>query len=91
MSDAVLLATGDAHVQSYVRSFDVLEIDLVLWNEVRRVVRAEGVQELRDIGTWECDGIARFSPLDSGERLGYAVVDTDGRATLQFNATRLVL
>lgn len=91
MSAEVVLSTGDAHVTHFSRRFDTLEIELVLWDERTKTVRATGVAELHDIGTWECDGIVRCPALDDGERLGYAVVDTDDNETLRFNALGIQL
>lgn len=85
------MSTGDAHVAGYAVRFDLLSIELVLWDESRRVVEAWGVSELHDSGTWECDGIVRYHALDDGTRLGYAIVDTDDQRTLCFNASSLKL
>lgn len=87
----VLAATGDAHVVRYRRTFDTLEIEIELWNEESRMIRALGVGVLHDSGTWECDGVVRFPELDDGDLVGYAVVDTEDVATLRFNARELHL
>jgi hypothetical protein len=91
VTSGVVLATGDAHVLEYRRTFDALEIAIVLWDESVRRIRAEGVVEVRDTGTWECDGLIRYPDLDGEDVLGYAIVDTDDMPTLIFNARNLVL
>jgi hypothetical protein len=66
-------------------------IRLQLWDESTRVVKAQGVSELHDTGTWECDALVRHPALDGDARVGYAIVDTEGHPTLTFAATDLDL
>jgi hypothetical protein len=87
----VILTTGDANVLEYTRTFEELVIRLQLWDESTRVIRARGVTELHDTGTWECDALVRHPALDGEDRSGYAVVDTEGHPTLTFAATDLDL
>ena len=84
-----VLVTGDGHVQEYRRSFDVLDITVALWDETVTTIRAEGVGQLYDQGTWECDALVRYPVLDDGDLRGYAVIDTDGTPTLTFAAREL--
>lgn len=86
-----VLVTGDAHVQEYSRTFDGLEIHVVLWDETVRRIRALDVGVLHDIGTWECDALVRYPSLDEGDRQGYAIIDTDGIPTLTFAAGEIDL
>jgi len=87
----VILATGDANVLDYTRTFEELVIRLQLWDESTRVITARGVTELHDTGTWECDALVRHAALDGDDRSGYAIVDTEGNPTLTFAATGLDL
>jgi hypothetical protein len=89
--DDVLLATGDATVSSYTVRFDSLDIDLKLWDETTRRVRATGVSYLTDVGSWECDGIVRLPELDSEDGEGFGIVSTEGEATLKFRAKAIDL
>jgi hypothetical protein len=87
----VVLATGDANVVDYTRTFDELVIRLQLWDESIREIKARGVTELHDTGTWESDALVRHPALDGDEQSGYAIVDTDGTPTLTFAAAELDL
>ena len=82
----VVLATGDAHVAAYERTFDRLVVRLVMWDESEKEVVATGVGRLQDAGTWECDAVVRDPSFDDDDRIGYAVIDTEGNRTLQFSA-----
>ena len=86
----VLLVTGDSTVRRYTRTFDSLEVELTMWDESAKTLRAEGVTRLEDDGTHECDGVVRVPELDRlDEGLGYGIVDTDGNVTLRFRAHQL--
>lgn len=86
-----VLVTGDAHVRESTRRFDELSITVVLWDESVKTVQARGVGVSHDMGTWECDAVVRYPPLDDPdtERLGYALIDTDGTPTLTFSASEI--
>ena len=86
----VVLATGDAHVAAYERTFDRLTVRLVLWDESDKELVATGVGSLQDTGTWECDALVRDPDFDDDDgRVGYAVIDTEGNRTLRFSASNL--
>ena len=83
----VLRATGDATLDGYRVMFDRLVLALRLWDESEQELVAEGVNLLVDEGTHEVDGIVRVPELDASDgRLGYGLIDTDGRLTLRFRA-----
>ena len=83
----VVLSTPDATVRRYTRTFDSLEVELTMWDESEKTLRAEGVSCLEDDGTHECDGLIRVPELDRpDEGLGYGIVDTEGNVTLRFRA-----
>ena len=86
-----LLATGDATLRRYERTFERLTLELQMWDETTRVITALGVTKLVDTGTWEVDGIVRVPELDEGELFGYGIIDTEGNLTLQFTALQLDL
>jgi hypothetical protein len=86
-----LLATGDATLQRYERTFERLTLELQMWDETTKVITASGVTKLVDTGTWEVDGIVRVPEFDDGELSGYGIVDTEGNLTLQFTALELDL
>ena len=87
----VLLATGDATLRRYERTFDTLTIELTMWDERIKIITARGVSMLNDIGTWEVDGIVRVAALDDGTRRGVGLVDTERNITLQFRCEELDL
>lgn len=82
----LIISTGDAHVDSYTRTFDRLELRMTMWDDSSRRVLATGVVELHDSGTWDCDGIIRIPDLDADGLQGFGIVDTDGVVTLSFSA-----
>ncbi|MFG1606761.1 hypothetical protein [Actinoplanes sp. NPDC049265] len=87
--DGVVLATGDATMKSYVRTFDTLTIELTLWNEKTQRIEATGVTRLEDDGTWEAEALIRLPALDGPGREGFAVIDVEDNPTLRFAATGL--
>lgn len=86
-----MLATGDAYVKEYRRTFEELVIVVLLWDESIREIRARDLGELHDTGTYECDALVRRPELDGDGRTGYAVIDAEGNATLTFSARELDL
>jgi hypothetical protein len=62
-TDDVLLATGDATLRRYERTFDRLTIELTMWDESVKTITAAGVTWLQDTGTWEVDGLVRVPAL----------------------------
>jgi hypothetical protein len=83
----VVLLLPDATVRQYTRTFDSLVIELTLWDESDKTLRAEGVTRLEDDGTHECDALVRAPELDGpDETLGYGIADLEGNATLRFIA-----
>ena len=50
-------------LRRYVRSFDELTLELVLWDESTRNLVATGVTFLEARGTWEVDALVRLSDL----------------------------
>ena len=86
----VVLSLPDATVRHYTRSFDSLAIELKLWDETARALRAEGVSRLEDDGTHECDALVRVLELDGdNEALGYEIADVEGKITMRFRARRI--
>jgi hypothetical protein len=90
-SGDVLLATGDATLRRYERTFDTLTLELTMWDESTKVITARGVSLLEDAGTWEVDGIVRIPALDEGARQGFGLVDTERKVTLRFRCEALDL
>jgi hypothetical protein len=86
----VILSLPDATVRQYTRSLESLVIELTLWDESHRTLRAEGVTRLEDDGTHECDALVRLPELDGPvDTYGYGIADVEGNVTLRFQARRI--
>jgi hypothetical protein len=86
-----LLPTGDATLRRYERAFDELTLELQLWDETTKIIKAFGVTQLCDVGTWEVDAIVRVPELDREGLSGYGILDTENNVTLRFIAQRIEL
>jgi hypothetical protein len=85
----VILSTPGATLRRYVRAFDQLTLELVLWDESTRSLVATGVTFLEDQGTWEVDALVRLSDLNLEGKRGYGIVNVEGAVTLRFVADNL--
>ncbi len=85
----VVMVTGDATLRQYVRTFDTIAFELTLWDESSKIIAVKDVDFLHDDGTWEVDALVRRPELDSACTKGYAIIDTEGNATLLFRGNLL--
>lgn len=81
-----IVKTPDATLRRYARECDRLTLEFNLWDESAQLVTVHGIARLEDEGTWEADAVVRLPELDQNGKLGYGIIDVEGKPTMRFVA-----